>query len=177
MRPTIATYELCVPALRKAMQNHLEVLKKAEVWCDKNGYPHSKALGARLAPDMHPLALQIFFQVTTATRALQRLAGLEVPTFKFDAASFQDLYTQIDQALECFEKARPEAFEGKEDMPVVIDVPNMWHFDLNGLTYLQEFVLPNFFFHNVTAYGILRNLGVPIGKMHYLSGEDRLIGA
>jgi hypothetical protein len=68
---------------------------------------------------------------------------MEVPTFKFDAASFQDLYTQIDQALECFEKARPEAFEGKEDMPVVIDVPNMWHFDLNGLTYLQEFVLPN----------------------------------
>jgi hypothetical protein len=53
MKSTVAAYELCVPALRKAMQNHLEVLKKAEVWCDKNGYPHSKALGARLAPDMH----------------------------------------------------------------------------------------------------------------------------
>lgn len=53
MKSTVPTYELCVPALRKAMQNHLEVLKKAEAWCDKNGYPHSKALGARLAPDMH----------------------------------------------------------------------------------------------------------------------------
>ena len=90
-----------------------------------------------------PLALQIFFQVTTATKALERLGGMEVPTFGFDAASFQDLYTQIEQALECFEKAQPEAFAGKVDMPVTIDVPNMWHFELNGLTYLQEFVLPN----------------------------------
>jgi len=90
-----------------------------------------------------PLALQIFFQVTTATKALERLGGMEVPTFGFDAASFHDLYKQIEQALECFEKAKPEAFVGKEDMPVTIDVPNMWHFDLNGLTYLQEFVLPN----------------------------------
>jgi hypothetical protein len=90
-----------------------------------------------------PLALQIFFQVTTATRALQRLGDMEVPNFKFDAASFDDLYKQIEQALECFDKARPEAFAGKEDMPVTIDVPNMWHFDLNGLTYLREFVLPN----------------------------------
>lgn len=68
---------------------------------------------------------------------------MEVPTFGFDAASFQDLYKQIEQALECFEKAQPEAFAGKEDMPVTIDVPNMWHFDLNGFTCLQEFVLPN----------------------------------
>ncbi|KAI4662741.1 uncharacterized protein J4E84_002422 [Alternaria hordeiaustralica] len=143
MPSTVPLYELCVPPLRKAMQNHLVVLKKGEQWCDENGYPHSKVLSARLAPDMHPLALQIFFQVTTATKALERLGGMEVPTFGFDAASFQDLYKQIEQALECFEKAQPEAFAGKEDMPVTIDVPNMWHFDLNGLTYLQEFVLPN----------------------------------
>ncbi|KAF7568910.1 hypothetical protein PtrM4_113250 [Pyrenophora tritici-repentis] len=144
MTPTVTLYELCVPVLRKAMQNHLVVLKKGEEWCEENGYPHSKLLDARLSPDMHPLSLQIFFQVTTATRALQRLANMEVPTFNFGAASFQDLYTQIEEALQCFEEARPECFGGKDKMPVTIDVPNMWHFDLNGLTYLQEFVMPNF---------------------------------
>ncbi|KNG44592.1 hypothetical protein DDE82_003364 [Stemphylium lycopersici] len=144
MTSTVATYELCVPVLRKAMQNHLVVLKKGEEWCDQNGYPHSKLLSARLSPDMHPLALQIFFQVTTATRAMQRLADMDVPMFNFDAASFQDLYAQIGQALDCLDKARPEAFGGKDDMPITIDVPKMWHFDLNGLSYLQEFVLPNF---------------------------------
>jgi len=53
MPSTVPLYELCVPPLRKAMQNHLVVLKKGEQWCDENGYPHSKVLSARLAPDMH----------------------------------------------------------------------------------------------------------------------------
>lgn len=105
--------------------------------------PSSKTRVTAKESFSQPLALQIFFQVTTATKALERLGSMEVPTFGFDAASFQDLYTQIEQALGCFEKAKPEAFAGKEDMPVTIDVPNMWHFELNGLTYLQEFVLPN----------------------------------
>jgi hypothetical protein len=28
-----------------------------------------------------------------------------------------------------------------DEMPITIDAPNMYHFDLNGLGYLQEFVL------------------------------------
>ena len=59
MISTVATYELCVPVLRKAMQNHRDVLKKGEEWCDQNGYPHSKLLSARLSPDMH-VCISIF---------------------------------------------------------------------------------------------------------------------
>jgi len=40
-----------------------------------------------------------------------------------------------------------------------------------GLSYLQKFALPNFFFHEVMAYGVLRNAGVPVGKLDYL-GKD-----
>ena len=35
-------------------------------------------------------------------------------------------------------------------------------------TYLLQFVLPNFFFHVTTAYDILRQQGVPLGKRDYL---------
>ncbi len=35
-------------------------------------------------------------------------------------------------------------------------------------TYLTQFGLPNFMFHVVTAYGILRHKGVKLGKMDYL---------
>jgi hypothetical protein len=38
----------------------------------------------------------------------------------------------------------------------------------SGVDYLLGFGLPNFYFHVVTAYDILRHLGVPIGKMDYL---------
>ncbi len=37
-----------------------------------------------------------------------------------------------------------------------------------GLTYIQHFVLPNFYFHVATAYNILRHNGVDIGKRDYL---------
>jgi uncharacterized protein len=37
-----------------------------------------------------------------------------------------------------------------------------------GQSYLLTFALPNFFFHAVTAYDILRHNGVVIGKMDYL---------
>jgi hypothetical protein len=34
--------------------------------------------------------------------------------------------------------------------------------------YLNLFVLPNFYFHFTTAYGILRHRGVVIGKQDFL---------
>jgi len=36
--------------------------------------------------------------------------------------------------------------------------------------YLSQFAVPNFFFHLVTAYSILRHNGVDLGKMDYIGG-------
>ena len=38
-----------------------------------------------------------------------------------------------------------------------------------GLPYLVSFALPNFYFHLVTAYNILRHNGVEIGKRDYVT--------
>jgi hypothetical protein len=38
----------------------------------------------------------------------------------------------------------------------------------SGQNYLLSFALPNFFFHAVTAYDILRHNGVEIGKQDFL---------
>ena len=43
-----------------------------------------------------------------------------------------------------------------------------------GADFLLKFSLPNFFFHVVTAYGVLRSQGVPLGKMDYLAGGQAL---
>ena len=37
-----------------------------------------------------------------------------------------------------------------------------------GQSYLLTFALPNFFFHAVTAYDILRHKGVPLGKRDFM---------
>ena len=40
--------------------------------------------------------------------------------------------------------------------------------EFKGLEFLQKWALPNFFFHQVTAYNLLRHNGVEIGKRDYL---------
>ena len=40
--------------------------------------------------------------------------------------------------------------------------------ELKGLPFLQHWALPNFFFHFVTAYNLLRHNGVDIGKRDFL---------
>ena len=35
-------------------------------------------------------------------------------------------------------------------------------------SYLLEFALPNFFFHSVMTYALLRKMGVPVGKWDIL---------
>ena len=42
---------------------------------------------------------------------------------------------------------------------------------LKGRDYLFNFVLPNFYFHTATAYGILRHNGVEIGKKDFLGAH------
>ena len=38
----------------------------------------------------------------------------------------------------------------------------------NGETFLKLFALPNFFFHATTAYALLRQAGVELGKADFL---------
>jgi hypothetical protein len=38
--------------------------------------------------------------------------------------------------------------------------------------YVNELALPNFYFHVATAYSILRNNGVPLGKTDYIGAMN-----
>lgn len=41
---------------------------------------------------------------------------------------------------------------------------------MTGAEYLIQFALPNFYFHCVSAYAILRHNGVELGKTTYIGG-------
>jgi len=44
---------------------------------------------------------------------------------------------------------------------------------MSGEAYLKHHALPNFFFHLVTAYNLLRHGGVDLGKVDYLMGSGK----
>ena len=39
-----------------------------------------------------------------------------------------------------------------------------------GQSFLLQFAMPNFMFHVVTAYALMRSKGAPLGKMDFLAG-------
>jgi hypothetical protein len=41
---------------------------------------------------------------------------------------------------------------------------------MTGLNYAREYGIPNFFFHAVTAYDLIRKNGISIGKADYING-------
>jgi hypothetical protein len=41
---------------------------------------------------------------------------------------------------------------------------------MKGADYLLHFSMPNFYFHVITAYDILRNNGLEIGKSDFMGG-------
>lgn len=49
-----------------------------------------------------------------------------------------------------------------------IDLGDSLYLELSGIDYINEFLIPNFYFHLVTAYDILRMAGMPIGKRDYM---------
>lgn len=49
-----------------------------------------------------------------------------------------------------------------------IDLGQGLYIEMLGSAYVNDFLVPNFYFHMVTAYDILRMAGVPIGKRDYM---------
>lgn len=58
--------------------------------------------------------------------------------------------------------------DAKLDEVTRIDLEQGFYVELSGSAYVNEFLMPNFYFHLVTAYDILRMAGVPIGKRDYM---------
>ncbi|MBS0409456.1 MAG: DUF1993 domain-containing protein [Proteobacteria bacterium] len=124
--------------------------------------------GARLAPDMYDLTRQVELSCRHAAETLARLTGrTPVPT---DAAepSLKGLKALIGRTVLALENAPPSGFAGAEDRDIRFSVNDQLEFRFTGDRLLRDWALPHFYFHLVTAYGILRAEGADIGKLDYL---------
>jgi hypothetical protein len=116
---------------------------------------------------MHPFPRQIQIASDVAKIGAAKLAGDEPPSFPDEEKTFPELQQRIAKTLGYIRGFQPERFEGAEARTVVMKFPS-GEMSFSGRDYLTGFVLPNFYFHISTAYGLLRHNGVAIGKMDYL---------
>lgn len=121
-------------------------------------------LGARLAPDMFPLSTQVRFVCTQASDLLRHLTGADSFAPAEDAADFAGLKAQLADAVARIEAVPASALAGAASKAIEMKMPNGVVFDINGEQFVRDWALPQFYFHLMAAYAILRNQGVPLGK-------------
>jgi hypothetical protein len=126
-------------------------------------------VGLRLAPDMHPLARQVQFVCLQAVDAAARLTGRPAPEADTPEETLEQLQRRIAAAIATLRELSAEALVGAEDRPIRRRLGERFDVEMTGLQYLRDFTLPNFYFHLVTTYAILRNHGVDLGKADYMA--------
>lgn len=122
----------------------------------------------RLAPDMYPLARQVQFVCLQALDAVAWLGGRAPAPSEHPQETLAQLQDRVAATLAALRGVPADALVGGEDRPVRRPLGDEFTLEMTGFEYLRDFTLPNFYFHLVTTYAILRSHGVDLGKRDYM---------
>ena len=168
---TISMYRASVPAFARGLSSLAGVLGKAAAHAAARKIDESAFINARLFPDMFPLSRQVYIATDFARGTVARLAGEEPPKWDDQEATFADLIARVERAHAAVTAFTAAQIDGSEARSIVRPVRGQPH-TFNGLNYLLQYALPNFYFHSATAYGILRSNGVELGKADFIGALD-----
>lgn len=166
---SLSMYAASAPRFDAMLAHLAHILDKAAAHAEAKRIDPAALLEARLFPDMFPLRRQVQIACDNAKGPVARLAGIELPRHEDTEQSFEDLQARIAKVRAFIATATPQQFEGNERRAIEFSVGGH-QLKFNGQDYLLNFAIPNFHFHLVTAYNILRHCGVEIGKRDFLEG-------
>ena len=169
----ISMYQASVPVYIRMLNNLSAIMEKAEAHAKEKNIGLDVFFNSRLAPDMFPFYRQIQIACDLAIRSVARLKGMDVPSISDDEKNFDDLHTRINNTIAYLITITPEGIDGSEDRMITLEIRGMT-LNFTGMTYLLNFVLPNFYFHITTAYDILRHNGVELTKPDYIGKPDSI---
>jgi len=181
----VSLYDLAVPTFLQTARAIGGVLDRAATYCGEVGDDPDDLVSARLFDDMAPFHFQIEALWHHAVWGLEAAkTGAFTPPALVGTVPFAALREIVRLAvttLEALTREEVNSWSGKNLDIVVfrpVDEKNVatsaWGPQTLAFTpeaFILSYSLPNFYFHAVTAYDILRARGVPIGKGDY---EGRL---
>jgi uncharacterized protein len=167
---------LLVPTFTQMLKTLHDWLAKSQTQMPETA---EMLLSARLAPDMFPLSTQIRFACLQVQEATYRLRGEAFPA-AFDElvnegrnagerpGTIAEAQARITETIALLERLGPDSLDGDDERPIAHEIPNGMVFDLSAQQYARDWALPQFYFHLMTAYAILRSEGVALGKIDYI---------
>lgn len=159
-----AIYAATAQGFAAALGSLAAIISKAAARADASSLP-----GARLAPDMLPLSAQVQLACFHAANGTARLLGQEVAERpSIQEAGFAALRALIAETLEKLDQLTAADFTGAGERRITMKLQPPLLLDIDGANFLHLWLVPNFYFHAVTAYDILRANGLEIGKKDFL---------
>lgn len=129
--------------------------------CDPKNF-----LGLRLVVDQFAFARQVQVVCDTAKAGAAKLTGKTAPVHPDTEETLEQLRERVQATVAFLDTLTEQDFAGAAT--VSITQPRWEGKTMTGADYFLEHLQPNFFFHLTTAYSLLRQNGVAIGKRDYL---------
>ncbi len=142
------------------------VLRRAE----REGGPAKEMLSARIAPDMFPFSTQVVFAARQAKSFAMLCGAPEMPPIEDHASlGFEALAANIAATRAAVVEAAKGADDGLLGAEKRVTLPDGRYIPLVGQSYVDDWVMPNLYFHLAMAYALVRGRGVAIGKADWMA--------
>ena len=164
----VSMYSVSVPVFMQHLNGLSAVLDKAAAWAAARKVNEADLLNMRLSPDMFNLMRQVRAVTDHAANAASRLSGKELLKFANDETTIAQLKDRIAKTIEYLKGMKAGEIDGTEAKEIKITFPNGNVREFTGQSLLLGNALPNFYFHAATAYDIVRQCGVEVGKRDFM---------
>ena len=151
----VSLYDASIPGYVLMLRNLATFLDKAEAHAKTTGVDPATYLERRLAPDMGTFTAQIQLASDAAKGGAARLAGVTPPSFPDTEATWAEVKDRIAKTIAFLETVDRAKVDGDPERIVELPIPNRV-LKFSARDFLFTFSLPNFHFHVVTAYALLR---------------------
>lgn len=171
----ISLYDVSVTSFLQTLGAVSGFLDRGLAHCEDNGIDPATIVETRLHEDMLPFRFQIISVAHHTRGAVEGvMAGMQGPPGAGGPSDYAGLQALVKDAQDALQAVSAEAVNALEGRDMVFQIgERKMPFTAEG--FLLSFSTPNLHFHATTAYDILRQKGVPLGKRDYL-GRMRLKG-
>jgi hypothetical protein len=156
-----------ITEIKRIFTSRLDVLDHILSVGEKHFSDMNEIMQERLAEDMLPLGTQIAFACNQPRGFAQWCAGEPIENLSAEVDSLSTARAHIAQTKNLV--AGITADDRKLDEIKRIGLGPGRYCELPARQYLNDFLIPNLYFHITTAYAILRKLGAPVGKADFMT--------
>lgn len=118
---------------------------------------------------MLPFSRQIQIASDNAKGMVSRLTRQEAPRYEDTETTLDELKARLQKTIDYLGTFSEADFAEADTAEARF--PYFPGLKLIGAGYIVTYGIPNFMFHVVTAYDILRNMGFQIGKADFMGGQ------